>query len=259
MKTSSAFHGDPVRYDRTRRFPPAVLAQVLAPLRAALPSGAAVLDLGAGTGRLALPLTAAGYAVVALDLSPRMLAYLQAKAPGLPLVQADAHALPFAQGAFRAVVTVHVLHLLADLPRALDEIARVLAPGGQLWLGYQHHGPDSVVGWTLRAWREALRRRGYALERPGWRDYAALVDELARLWPLTARYETLPWTVSMTPEQALVGVARRLFTPYQGLPEAEHQTMVTALTRAAQVAFGDLEHPRPDPRTFRWYVYTPPG
>lgn len=262
MRYDSAFSGDPETYDRTRGFPPGVVAQVVAPLRAALSPGAAVLDLGAGTGRLAVPLAAAGYAVWAVDLAPAMLARLGAKAAAQGVtvrrVLADAHALPCAAGAFAAVVTVHVLHLLADWRRALAEVARVLAPGGRLWLGYLHHDPTGVVGWTLRAWRAALACRGYDLDHPGWRNYADLVAAVGQTWRAVAVHETPPWTVTLTPAQALDGVARRLFSPYQGLPEAEHAALLQDLTRVARQVFADLDRPRPDRRAFRWHVFAPP-
>ncbi len=86
-------------------------------------SGDRILDLGAGTGRFSR-LAAEMGSVVAADLSLDMLARARDKG-SFPRVRADAHALPFRREAFDVTLLVMVLHQLADLPRALYEVARV--------------------------------------------------------------------------------------------------------------------------------------
>jgi ubiquinone/menaquinone biosynthesis C-methylase UbiE len=107
---------------------------------AALAPGARVLDLGTGTGELALLvkrlLPAA--AVVGVDPDAKALARARAKAARAGLAidfeQGYADALPFADGRFDAVVSSLVLHHLTHAAKgaALREVARVLAPGGSL-------------------------------------------------------------------------------------------------------------------------------
>lgn len=105
---------------------------------AAQPEAAFVLDVGAGTGDLTLELLRQGaQRVVALDVTPAMLAAGRAKAhaknaTGARWLAGDALRLPFADGAFDAVTNAFVLRNLADLQRGLDEMARVLRPGGRL-------------------------------------------------------------------------------------------------------------------------------
>lgn len=100
----------------------------LAPLLAALPPGARVLEVGGGGGKTLAALRGAPGGV-ALDWARAPLAAL----PGAR-VQGDARALPFRSGGFDAVTLVHVLtHLPAPLRTvAAGEAARVLAPGGLL-------------------------------------------------------------------------------------------------------------------------------
>jgi SAM-dependent methyltransferase len=102
-----------------------------------------ILELGAGTGRLTLPLgKAAGRRVVGIDRSMPMLARAVAKTkraksaalkPG-GYVSGDIRALPFDDAAFNLVIAPYgMLQSLTrerDLVRALSEAARVLAPGG---------------------------------------------------------------------------------------------------------------------------------
>ena len=101
-----------------------------------LPSGAAVLDLGAGVGRHALALARQGFVVAALDAAPEGIAEITriATDEGLTI---DARvgmmtALPFADGAFDHVLSWNVIyHGDEDVLRAsIAEIARVLKPGG---------------------------------------------------------------------------------------------------------------------------------
>jgi SAM-dependent methyltransferase len=89
-----------------------------------------VLEIGCGTGRVMLKLDARS--VVGLDVSAGMLK--QARARGLSVVRGDAHALPFANRQFDAVIASNVVFRYLDWPRAFFEAARVLAPEGHLAL-----------------------------------------------------------------------------------------------------------------------------
>ena len=122
-------------YDRTRALPAARAAAQTELLAGQLTQAVGpCLEIGVGTGRVALPLAAAGHRVIGLDLSAPMLERLRAKDPAatVPVVRADALALPFARGAFGAALACHVLHLVADWVRAVQELVRVVVPGGVL-------------------------------------------------------------------------------------------------------------------------------
>jgi SAM-dependent methyltransferase len=95
----------------------------------ALPDAAVVLDLAAGRGRHALPLAAAGYVVVAVDLVEVAVAALVRDARGgnLGAVVADAAALPIRARSLDAVLCVNYLD------RTLfPHLAHILRPGGHL-------------------------------------------------------------------------------------------------------------------------------
>jgi SAM-dependent methyltransferase len=103
-----------------------------------------VLELGCGTGRLAVPLAASGAAVVGVDLSMPMLRRARARArrsalgARLRLVRADIRTLPFAADAFETVIAPYgVLQSMPGaeaLAGALQAIARVIIPEGSLWI-----------------------------------------------------------------------------------------------------------------------------
>ncbi len=102
-----------------------------------LPGGARVLDLCCGTGDQAESLRARGLRVVAADFCLPMVGLARAKfaRPGGPQPQplnADALALPFGAREFDGATVSFGLRNVADLDRALGELARVLRPGGEL-------------------------------------------------------------------------------------------------------------------------------
>jgi SAM-dependent methyltransferase len=98
-----------------------------------------VLDAGCGGGGMPLSLAEEARAVVGIDPAPRFhdagvrLARERAHA-NLHFALADGMALPFLNGAFDLVLSHAVIEHVADAPRYLQECARVLAPGGYVYL-----------------------------------------------------------------------------------------------------------------------------
>ena len=90
-----------------------------------------VLDVGAGTGRVALPLAAAGHAVTALDAEPAYLAALRDRDPSIATVVADARSFDLA-GFGLVIVPMQTLQLLDDRAGFFASARRALRPGGLL-------------------------------------------------------------------------------------------------------------------------------
>jgi SAM-dependent methyltransferase len=99
--------------------------------------GGPVLELGCGTGRVALHLARRGHAVVGLDRDPELLAELASRGDGLPLstVEADARAFEVEEPVGLVLAPTHLLQLLPDAAQrreSLASIAAALRPGGLL-------------------------------------------------------------------------------------------------------------------------------
>ncbi len=126
-----------------------------------------VLDVGCGTGTwLAAQARAfAGRGVTwhGADPSDAMLAHARGKLPEATLVVAPAEALPFPDDHFAFVATRFAFHHFVDKPRALDELRRVMTPGGALFL--TNIAPERMPGWWVFRW------------------FAEAAAENARYWP----------------------------------------------------------------------------
>ena len=195
------FSGLPQRYDllsaalsfgqdpRWRR----ALVQAIAPV-----PGERVLDVATGTGMVAAELLRQGCSVVALDQSPEMLAgarrRFDAEAGRVPagagaqrqvqLVQGEAEALPFPADSFDALTFTYLLRYVDDPAATMQELARVLRPGGRIaslefgipprllarlaWRAYTALGLPALGRAVSREWGEVGRFLG-----PSIRDYYA--------------------------------------------------------------------------------------
>ncbi len=111
--------------------------------RGAFERDAAVLDLAAGTGKLTrlLPLVCQLHAVEPL---PQMRAEFAGAIDDIDVVEGTAEAIPYGDGYFDTVLVAQAFHWF-DHGRALDEIARVLKPGGGLGLIWNEDEVDAAA------------------------------------------------------------------------------------------------------------------
>jgi SAM-dependent methyltransferase len=144
---------------------------------AALADAPSVLDVGCGSGRLAVVLAGRGAAVTGIDVSDGRLAAARTRAldAGLDVrfLHADMTApLPFADGEFAAAVSRLALMIAPDPAAVLREVARVVAPGGRIvtavwariednpWFGEARAAVASVLGPDRAAFARVFGRLG---------------------------------------------------------------------------------------------------
>ncbi|WP_051696370.1 class I SAM-dependent methyltransferase [Streptomyces sp. NRRL S-244] len=145
-----------------------------------------VLDVGCGTGSLALLLAEAGHRVTGVDLAPQMVAQAEAKlaAAGLAarFLVGDAGAPPTGQEQYDVVLSRHLLWTLPDPRAALRAWAARLRPGGRLVL---------VEG----RWRESGQGGTPYVAGAGslpWDGGITAADLAAAVRPLAARLHVEP-------------------------------------------------------------------
>jgi SAM-dependent methyltransferase len=141
-----------------------------------------ILDVGAGTGRVALELAAAGHEVVALDVDPLLLAEIQ----GVETVVADAHSFALGCEFGLILVPMQTVQLLEDRRAFLRTARAHLAPGGLLAIAIADAmeafdpatpglpDPDTVEvdGWRFSSQPVALREH----------DGVMLIDRVRTMW-----------------------------------------------------------------------------
>ena len=129
-------------------------------------AGRRVLEVGCGQGPLVNHLPPFGAAIVGMDMSD---ASLRRAAEGVRelghrsvrLLQGDAEKLPFADDSFDAVVSFGVLHHTPDTDGAVQEVRRVLKPGGTATVMlYRTGNPKWMATRILRWWGRVRDRRG---------------------------------------------------------------------------------------------------
>lgn len=129
-------------------------------------AGARALDLATGTGDIAFALAAGGASVVGLDITRRMIELARAKQPTVPaaprFLVGDMLALPFPDRSFDVVTTGYGLRNVPNLTLAIQEIRRVLKPGGRM-LSLDFNRPTH--GFVRAAYLTYLTAVGAAL---GW-------------------------------------------------------------------------------------------
>lgn len=148
--------------------------------------GDTVLDAGCGPGVHAIRVARAGLKVHAVDISEAMLAEARHRVSEASIEEAiefgreDLTELSFPDGAFRHVFSWGVVIHIRDLERAIDELVRVLAPGGRLALYITNdsawdHGIETVVRFLIR--KPIMGMERYPMGRGIWYDWQG-----ERLW-----------------------------------------------------------------------------
>ncbi|HTF33879.1 MAG TPA: class I SAM-dependent methyltransferase [Myxococcota bacterium] len=242
------------RYDATRGFPPGVAERVAALVQEAaeLKPRARLLEIGVGTGRLALPLAARGLRVTGVDLSRSMMERLLAKRGSLPVdvVHADAAQLPFKDTSFDAVLGVHVFHLIPRWRDVLREVARVLHPHGV----FVHGADDRAAHW---AWLE-----GFGQAHP-FKNAGVSYEQIESFpeqegWRLVGTPCRLAFSRFLEPRRLVEQLVRRDWSWTWRLSDGQIAEAAESLRAALTRRFGHLDSSAELPSGFWVRTYRPP-
>ena len=121
--------------------------------RLGLEPGERVLDVGTGTGNLAIPAARTGAVVTGVDIAPNLLTQAKTRAAAESLVArfdvGDAEALPYGDDEFDTAVSMFGAMFAARPERAASELLRVVRPGGRIVMA--NWTPTSFIGEMLKA------------------------------------------------------------------------------------------------------------
>jgi SAM-dependent methyltransferase len=248
-------------YDESRGLRPEVSELVADRVEEAVGPAARLLEIGVGTGRIALPLHRRGREIVGVDLSLPMLDRFRAKAAaaGLPpptVLRADAGRLPFRDACVGAVLEVHVLHLVPTWERALEEARRVLVPGGMLLHaggGAYERGGGSPRDQVIRRFDE-LVAAGDGPPRIVGASPRQVLDALVAMGGRVAELEPVAWEEPETYAEALGWVEERVFSSHWRLPDGLWRTAAAQVRAEIEAAHPDLDTPQPSRHTFKFTV-----
>jgi ubiquinone/menaquinone biosynthesis C-methylase UbiE len=171
----------------------------------------AVLDVGTGEGQLARMAAAGGASAIGVDPAWSQLTVAAERAGGPQFARAEAARLPFADASFDAVLACLVFEHIDDMDAAIDEVGRVLAPGGR-FLFFLNHPLLQTPG-------------------SGWIDDRILEEQYWRLGPY------------LVEDRTLEEVDKGVFIPFVHRPLSRY---VNAMAKAGMLIV-HMEEPAPPP------------
>ncbi|MFN2287765.1 MAG: class I SAM-dependent methyltransferase [Chromatocurvus sp.] len=248
------------QYDALRGHPSEISSRIGEAIIGLAGSGASILEVGVGTGRIALPSVWAGGNVVGVDLSAEMLAALAGREiAGLSLVRGDITRLPFRDSAFDAAVCVHVLHLV-DSRTVLADLLRLVRPGGVIILGRDWVDPASFAGALRNEFRQAVVDLAESIDFPvGARGLVQQVVELGGEAVDNGTEQTaVEWESALSPRQVLDGIASRDDAESWVLPDELLNRVMTRLNDFANASWSDLNTKQTVTRRFVYSLFRIP-
>jgi SAM-dependent methyltransferase len=196
-----------------------------------------VLDVGCGNGRYTSRLREAfpEAEVIGIDLASGVLESVPE-----PTVVADVTDLPFEDGSADVVLAMHMLYHVPDIPAALDELRRVLAPGGVLFVSTL--GSDDKQEY-VPIWREAAKAAlgtevrqalSVVIERFSLESAASMLSERFASVVL----HDLPGVIAL-PEPGPLAAAFRSEEDFTALPPEDFERLMGAIERRLDEHFAE--------------------
>jgi ubiquinone/menaquinone biosynthesis C-methylase UbiE len=234
-------------YDATRGLPPGVDEAVADRIVAATSAGPETrfLEIGVGTGRIALPLIRRGYPFTGVDISTQMLDRLRDKAgspPNLTLIEADIRELPLEDNSQDVVLAIHVFHLVEQWEQALEEALRVLKPRGHfIFGGNVSVGTDTRPDWgrIRQEWGRLVQEMGASVT-PRHGEWYDVQEALTARGGRIAVYRAASWMREFRPIDLMEAMRRRTFSASWAVPEEVLEAAHPKLLSWGAETYGDV-------------------
>jgi len=245
MNPSRSFDQAASFYDRTRPLFKASADAGIQALLEAVGVDARILEVGAGTGRISIPLLERGADLIGCDLSAKMLVRQHEKYPAARLAQTDAVYLPFPSIHFDALVAVHVMHLIGPWREALREFKRVLKVDGVFLYVRTYEAVDTSMRVNMRNhWRAWLQTQNVDTRHPGAQNGEEVKAELQSMGARLKVVEAVRFPHSYTLNTELNQYENRVFSDTWLVPESIYQASLVELRAWTAHEYGDLNQQR---------------
>lgn len=253
--TSVAFDRAADYYDETRGFPAGVEKQAAALIAEVgnFDTRTRLLEIGIGTGRIALPLAPHVKAIYGIDLARPMMAKLRSKQTSqevIHLVEGSADHLPYPSGVFQGAVAVHVLHLIPTWRQVLEALARVLGKHGVFVHGWGDHQPDDL--WTI--WnREFSSQQVKGISKA---QYDAFLQEAG--WQKVGERKTIAYQRMLVPSSLIQRIQNRISSSMWEMTDEQIAEGVKHMQKLIQERYSNPEAPVEITHSFSAEAYLPP-
>jgi ubiquinone/menaquinone biosynthesis C-methylase UbiE len=240
MKESLSFDRAAGYYDSTREFSAEVAARGIEAILEAAGPGARLLEVGAGTGRVSVPLLQRGVDLIGCDISVNMMSRLRQKFATARLVEADASRLPFPADQFGAVITSHVMHLVGPWRVAVREYRRVLKHRGVYINVHTEKTDEESPRKRIRDyWESRVTSYGATARRPGVENDEELHAELHGLGAVLKHVEVGTYSRSYSVRDTVDDIANRIHSSAWVVPDEIFARTVSELREWAGKEFKD--------------------
>lgn len=225
-------------YDVTRAYPDGIAAEIAAFIaqKALLKSDTNMLEIGIGTGRVAVPLSAHVGSITGIDISAKMMIKIREKqgSKAIQFAEANAETIPFASRTFKHVLVSHVLHLVSDPQAVLSEISRVLKRPGQLIHMRGFNDTPLEFEAIVDEWRKHRKSgKKSVFERAAANDFFLPGD-----W-FKIEEHRFSYPVKENPKRFLDAIKNRWWSNMWEMSDPELEIAYLAIERVTKEQFGD--------------------
>ena len=233
-------------YDETRGIPADAARQIgegIARIAREVAPSPRLIEIGVGTGRMAVPLADAGVRVAGIDISSKMLGVLLEKRRDIDVILAEAAHPPLRPATFDAALFVHILHLVPDAEATLRATVAVVRPGGVILFG----ADQGRIG--LRDEADQLIRRAVAdlsgidiASRDAHAEARALTERVLRdIGAAVTATTVASWPERSRGRTMLDRLARKDYSSSWQIPDAVLPAVMECVTPQLEAMYGGLD------------------